>query len=65
MININCILFKKNDNKLFSTTSDKYKDTHSDPKWKKINANVANNLEDININFHEDKAVNIPSHCST
>jgi hypothetical protein len=22
-------------------------------------------LEDININFHEDKVVNIPSHCST
>ena len=22
-------------------------------------------MEDININFHEDKVVNIPSHCST
>jgi len=49
----------------FQPLDDNYKDTHSDPKWKKINANVANNLEDININFHEDKAVNIPSHCST
>jgi hypothetical protein len=42
-----------------------YKDNHSDPRWKKINTNEANNLEDININFHEDKVVNIPSHCST
>ena len=31
----------------------------------KINTNEANNLEDININFLEDKVVNIPSHCST
>ena len=49
----------------FQPLDDNYKDTHSDPKWKKINTNEANNLEDININFLEDKVVNIPSHCST
>jgi len=48
----------------FQSLDDNYKDTNSDPKWKKINVNEANNLEDININFHEDKIVNIPSHCS-
>ena len=31
----------------------------------KINTNEANNLEDININFPEDKVANIPSYCST
>ena len=49
----------------FQPFDDNYKDTHSDPKWEKINTNEANNLEDININFHQDKVVNIPSHCST
>ena len=44
----------------FQPLDDNYKDAHSDPKWKKINTNEANNLEDININFQEDKAANIP-----
>ena len=47
----------------FQSLGDNYKDTHSDRKWKKINTNEANNCKDININFHEDKVVNIPSHC--
>ena len=45
----------------FQLLDDNYKDTHSDPKWKKINTNEANNLEDININFHEDKVVKFAS----
>ena len=49
----------------FHPLDNNYKDTHSDPKWKKINANESNDLEDININFIEDKVVNIPSYCST
>ena len=45
----------------FQPLDDNYKDTHSDPKWKKINTNEADNLEYININFHEDKVVKFVS----
>ena len=45
----------------FQLLDDNYKDTHSDPKWKKINTNEADNLEYININFHEDKVVKFVS----
>ena len=38
---------------------------HSDFKWKKINVNESKDFVDININFHDEKVVNIPLHCST
>ena len=65
MININFILNKKMITNYFQILDNNYKDTHSDPKRKKINANESKDLEDIKINFHEDEVVNIPTHCST
>ena len=35
----------------FQPLDDNYKDTHSDPKLKKINTNEVNNLEDINLHL--------------
>ena len=49
----------------FKPLDNNYKDKHSDSKWKKINVNESKDSVDININFHEDKIINIPSHCST
>ena len=48
----------------FQPLDSNYKDTHSDSKWEK-NVNESKDLEVININFQEDKVVNIPSLCST
>ena len=48
----------------FQILDNNYKDTHSDPKQKKVNGNESKDLEDIMINFHEDKVVYIPTYCS-
>ena len=49
----------------FQPLDNNYKDMHSDFKWKKINVNESKDFVDININFHDEKVVNIPLHCST
>ena len=49
----------------FQPLDNNYKDMHSDSKWKKIIINELKDFVDININFHDYKDINVPSHCST
>ena len=44
---------------IFKPIDNNYKDSHSVPKWIKINRNKSNNLNEINIIFREVKVVNI------